>query len=123
MTKDIKMRCDILERRNQLLLHPNLNGIDYIEVPRDDQLNIRVYFIKPSIIPDIEVKDIKIEGGVRIKNILVEKLDRDKWGLMLDAYYRAHGWDVSTGLQTRDTLIELNLEVVAEKLAKFEKLL
>lgn len=67
------MICDDLARLEAVLTHPTLNGIDYVEVPKDDQQNIRVYFIKPNEIPDLTPGQVKIEGGVRIKTIRVEK--------------------------------------------------
>jgi aldehyde:ferredoxin oxidoreductase len=42
--------------------------------------------------------------------------------VMLDEYYQARGWDVKTGLPTRDTLERLGLTDVAEELAKLGKL-
>lgn len=47
-----------------------------------------------------------------------EKLEKEQWERMLDAYYRDHEWDVASGLQPKETLIALNLEGIAEKLAK-----
>jgi len=47
-----------------------------------------------------------------------EKLDPVMWNSMLDAYYEAHGWDKSTGLQTRECLVRLGLEGIARKLAE-----
>ena len=73
------MKCDDLARREAVLAHPTLNGIDYIEVPKDSQQNIRVYFIKAdnfSDIPDLTLDQIQIEGGVRIKNIKVKSLQK-----------------------------------------------
>jgi aldehyde:ferredoxin oxidoreductase len=51
-----------------------------------------------------------------------EKLEKEQWERMLDAYYLGHEWDASTGLQPMDTLIDLNLESVAEKLERFRRL-
>ena len=47
-----------------------------------------------------------------------EYLDFTKFERMLDEYYELHGWDKSTGLQTRKCLVKLGLEDVAEKLEK-----
>lgn len=65
------MICRDLDRR-EILENSDLNGIDYIEVPKDDQQNIRVYFIKPNDIPPLQVNQVRVEGGVRIRDIRVE---------------------------------------------------
>jgi len=51
------------------------------------------------------------------------KCDREKFERMLDEFYELNGWDVKTGLQTRNGLIELGLEDVAMKLKKAGKLI
>jgi len=45
-----------------------------------------------------------------------ESIDHDVWERMLDEYYGLHGWDKNTGLQTRQTLEELDLKLVADRL-------
>jgi aldehyde:ferredoxin oxidoreductase len=35
---------------------------------------------------------------------------------MLDEYYTVRGWDLNTGVPTREKLVELNLEYVADQL-------
>jgi aldehyde:ferredoxin oxidoreductase len=45
-----------------------------------------------------------------------------EWKTMLEAYYRLHGWDTATGLQTESTLSELDLTFVAEELKRAGKL-
>jgi len=52
------------------------------------------------------IKDGPCKGSV---------LERD---LTLDDYYKTRGWDVETGLQTRQKLIELGLEHIADELEK-----
>jgi hypothetical protein len=59
-------------------LHPVLNGIDYLEVLDDlsDPYNERqttlfVHFLKPLSPGQLNAGNVKIEGGVRIKNIQV----------------------------------------------------
>ena len=42
--------------------------------------------------------------------------------MMLDEYYELRGWDVPTGLPTKEKLEELNLRDIAEKLKKLNKL-
>jgi len=51
-----------------------------------------------------------------------EKIDMEQWDLMLDAYYAAQGWEVTSGLQTRRQLSALGLAWVADKLARAGKL-
>ena len=43
------------------------------------------------------------------------KLDREKYGEMLQTYYRKRGWD-SNGIPTKATLERLNLGHVAQEL-------
>jgi aldehyde:ferredoxin oxidoreductase len=51
------------------------------------------------------------------------KCDKGKWDEMLDRFYELHGWDKTTGLQTRRCLMELGMEDIAEKLEGAEKLI
>ena len=46
----------------------------------------------------------------------------DEWQRMLKEYYRLHGWDPETGLQTEGLLRKLDLLFVLEKLKKSGKL-
>ena len=48
------------------------------------------------------------------KGHVISKKDLD---IMLDEYYTARGWDVHTGVPTRDKLVALGLGYVAEQLA------
>jgi aldehyde:ferredoxin oxidoreductase len=45
-----------------------------------------------------------------------QRIDHGDWEGMLDEYYRFHGWDPVTGLQTREGLSSIGLEVVADRL-------
>lgn len=47
-----------------------------------------------------------------------EKLDPQKWDLMLTEYYTAHGWDPVTGWQTQDQLNRLGLPEVVARLER-----
>jgi len=51
-----------------------------------------------------------------------EHIDHDAWEVMLDEYYRLHGWDPETGLQTREGLSSIGLEDVAERLSASGKM-
>ncbi len=71
--------CDDEERRARLRGHATLNGIDYIEVS-EDQRTLHVYFMNPLPADAYGLPSkptlIKIEGGVRIRNIQVEAVNR-----------------------------------------------
>ncbi len=45
-------------------------------------------------------------------------VDRGEFEKMRDEYYAIRGWDVATGLQKEAKLVELDLTVVAQALAK-----
>ena len=51
-------------------------------------------------------------GASKGHSISKEDLDQ-----MLDEYYTERGWDVGTGVPTREKLVELSLEYVADDLA------
>jgi hypothetical protein len=61
--------CDTGSRR-QLLLDSDLNGIDHVEVPFDDQHHLRVYFVKDPV-PAVTAAQVGVEGGVRVRGIEV----------------------------------------------------
>lgn len=50
------------------------------------------------------------------------KLDESKYNEMLDEYYDLHGWDRETSYPKRQTLVNLDLEYVANDLDKIGKL-
>ena len=45
-------------------------------------------------------------------------VDRNEFEKMKDEYYQLRGWDVSTGLQTREGLEKVGLPDVAQELTK-----
>ena len=49
-------------------------------------------------------------------------LSREMIGILLDEYYGLRGWDVGTGLPTKERLIELGLDDIAEDLSMLGKL-
>lgn len=51
------------------------------------------------------------------------KCDGTQFNDMLDKFYELHGWDRTTSLQTRKTLLELEMGDIAEKLEKAGKLI
>jgi aldehyde:ferredoxin oxidoreductase len=48
-------------------------------------------------------------------------IDLRKWDKMLDAYYEIHGWDKSSGKQTRNKLDALGLKAISAKLDEYGK--
>jgi aldehyde:ferredoxin oxidoreductase len=50
------------------------------------------------------------------------RIDLDEWGRMLDRYYRLHGWDPATSWPLPQTLEELGLSDVADRLRAVGKL-
>lgn len=69
MPHDEDLRCDDPARR-ALLLASDLNGIDAVEVPFDDQTHLRVHFVKEPV-PAATPGQVTIQGGVRITGIEV----------------------------------------------------
>jgi hypothetical protein len=73
--------CDDEERRQAVIDHPDLNGIDAIEVPAtslDAQRFLQVYFLKPDFINDLvgHPELLNLEGGVRVQNIRIRAVTR-----------------------------------------------
>ena len=65
-------------RRNQVIEHPVINGIDFLEVldnPADPlplrQTTLYVHFLKDIVPGSLGEKNVVIEGGERIKDIKV----------------------------------------------------
>ncbi len=52
-----------------------------------------------------------------------ERLDHATWDAMLDEHYLLHGWDKTTGLQTRSGLTSIGMADVAERLASHGRLI
>jgi hypothetical protein len=73
--------CDE-RRRNDVLAHPTLNGIDFLEVldnPEDPletrQRTLLVHFLKDLTPGVLKETNVRIEGGERIRNIEVTKVN------------------------------------------------
>lgn len=64
------------------------------------------------LVPGKDGKPISRKGAV---------VDRGKFEEMLDEYYQLRGWDTASGLQMKAKLKELQLEDVADDLAKSKK--
>jgi hypothetical protein len=80
----MKYFCCTDTRRSAVRLHPTLNGIDFLEVsdnPSDPnavrQTILFVHFIKPVLPGSLQVSNLKIEGGERIKNIAITGIHPD----------------------------------------------
>ena len=43
-------------------------------------------------------------------------IDKETIEMMKDAYYQYRGWDLATGIPTREKLVELGLEGMIEEL-------
>ncbi len=89
MSKLADITCYDITRRENILAQTTLNGIDYIEVPKDDQQNIRVYFINPNP-PSLSINEVLVKGGVRIQNIRVISLDDTKTDSNSNPYLEVH---------------------------------
>jgi hypothetical protein len=61
--------CHNEQRRERVRQHRQLNGIDYLEVSKD-QRTLTVYFLGKSPIA-IDAKNVRIEGGRRIQDIRI----------------------------------------------------
>jgi len=66
---------------------------------------------KDDMPPSRLVNDPALSGSHR-----AEKIDLIQWNLMLDSYFEAHGWEISSGLQTKKILAGLNLQMIADNL-------
>ncbi len=64
--------CHNERRRERVRQHRELNGIDYLEVSKD-QLGLTVYFLGKAPV-DINQQNCRIEGGRRLQNIAVIKV-------------------------------------------------
>lgn len=74
---------------------------------------------KDDRFPDRWFEPIKGEHGeeIRLHHYWGKPLTREDTEKMLDSYYDERGWDKSTGLPTRQKLVELGLADVADDLA------
>jgi len=72
--------CGHEQRRAKISVHEQLKGIDFVEVSKDEH-TLSIHFVptdpstglaKPSVPANISPSNIKITGGVRIRDIRVE---------------------------------------------------
>src|SRR5215211_3193288 len=80
-TRFRELFCDDEARRTQVINHPTLNGIDYVEVSAtslNEQRFIHVFFLKALKTPPpaelVDRKRFRIKGGVRTRDIKVLKV-------------------------------------------------
>jgi aldehyde:ferredoxin oxidoreductase len=74
-------------------------------------------FTRKDDFPPYKLTEIPISSG----EFAGEKLSKVEWEKMLDEYYKAHQWDVNTGLQTRECLLNLGLHDVRDRIEKTGK--
>jgi len=72
-----------------------------------------VYFDPECVVPDKDGKAVSMKGNV------MNRVDFEK---MKDEYYSLRGWDVASGLQTKNKLKELDLDDIAIELEKSDYL-
>src|SRR5438067_4415797 len=85
--KDVRRR-DIRNHKNDAG-EPDLNGIDYLEVD-EQQTTLTVYFLA-HVPNDLTKGNVRIDGGMRIRNIQVERIDRcDPKDRRVDGCLRVH---------------------------------
>ena len=63
-----------------------------------------------------------LEEPIKTGKLAGWKMDEAKYNKMLDEYYDLHGWDRETSFPRRQTLVDLDLEYVADDLEKIGKL-
>src|SRR5438132_12015437 len=73
--------CCKQNRREAVLVHPSLNGIDFLEVLDDPALPVSqrqrtlfVHFLKPLAASVLAEKNIRIDGGERIRDVEVARV-------------------------------------------------
>lgn len=70
------LRCGVEARRKKLFGNPSWNGLDFLEVS-DDQRSLCVHFF--GRVPEgITVDNVRIEGGRRIRDLRVVKVEIDR---------------------------------------------
>ena len=95
MTKSSQVCRDQDARRRDIRNHTNesgerdLNGIDYLEVD-EQQTTLTIYFLA-EVPNDLTKENVRIDGGRRIRNIKVERIDRcDPKDPRVDGCLRVH---------------------------------
>jgi hypothetical protein len=89
MARYTSLICRDEERRQAIITHPDLNGIDYVEVSAaslDAQRFIRVTFLKPDFVGTLAHQPhlFSVEGGTRIRDIRVLDVVLDGTDLVVE---------------------------------------
>ena len=101
----------IFNLQRSILVREGHKGRDFDRLP-DRCFNIPLNY-------DISNPDCLVPGkNGEITCRKGEVVDRDKFEKMKDEYYKLRNWDVATGLQTKKSLEDLDLEDVAKDLEK-----
>ncbi|MBK5124375.1 baseplate J/gp47 family protein [Burkholderia sp. R-69980] len=66
--------CAQKARRASVLEHPNLNGIDFLEVSLDHPTQLNVVFLKPDGLAALQPVEFAISGGETVSGIVAESL-------------------------------------------------
>jgi hypothetical protein len=72
----MNLACRVDERRKKLFGNADWNGLDYVEVS-GDQLSLYVHFFG-QVPENVTVRNVRIEGGRRIRDIKATKVDIDR---------------------------------------------
>ena len=80
--------------------------------------SVREGLTRQEDIPPPRTFDDPVRTGPTKGNVLT----RDAYNKLLDLYYSKRGWDLKTGIPTRQRLEELGLKDVADELGKLGKL-
>jgi len=84
-------------------------------------VNVREGFTRAhDKIPEHWFEPLRFEGGVAtlMDYYRTKELSKDDLGKMLDDYYDERGWDVKKGIPTKQKLLELGLDDIAEDLER-----
>jgi aldehyde:ferredoxin oxidoreductase len=77
----------------------------------------RAYLVREGITPsDDELRGKWVTGPVKGGRYDGSNMDPNKWQVMRADYYRARGWDASSGIPTRQTLDLLDLGDIGDDL-------
>jgi hypothetical protein len=86
--------CCTPRRRTAILTHPTMNGIDFLEVSKDE-LTLSIHFLKNLAPNALGSNNVRIEGGERITNVKVKSVTSETDTKILDVAVNAPG-DFST---------------------------
>jgi aldehyde:ferredoxin oxidoreductase len=79
------------------------NGDTLLDHLHDEPLEM-VFFNPECIVPDKDGKPVSRKGN---------KINRDDFEKLKDEYYELRGWDIPSGLPTKEKFVELGLEDIA----------